>query len=93
MTRGTPTRDRITCETCGLPFYADRGACPYCTSTTEGPAFEADDTGFVFDNAATSAASTPSGSGDTDADAEGSTATSRGGEVGLLGRLRRLFRG
>ncbi|MFW5963537.1 MAG: hypothetical protein ACOCQM_01635 [Natronomonas sp.] len=47
MARRSATRRRTVCEACGLPFYADAGACPYCG--TEESSADGDDGGFVFE--------------------------------------------
>lgn len=32
----TAPGERTTCEECGLPYYVDNGACPYCGSASGG---------------------------------------------------------
>lgn len=42
-------RPRTTCETCGLPYYADEGSCPYCGFA--GAAGDpSEDSAFIFGN-------------------------------------------
>lgn len=42
-------RRRTTCGTCGLPYYADKGSCPYCAATGDGDE-PVEASGFVFGN-------------------------------------------
>ncbi|WP_254839827.1 hypothetical protein [Natronomonas marina] len=42
-------RLRTVCEACGLPFYAEKAACPYCGSAAPGEAAP-EESGFVFGN-------------------------------------------
>jgi len=39
------SRERTTCGSCELPFYAERGECPYCAGQGDG---SDEDGGFVF---------------------------------------------
>jgi len=47
MANSQAERRRTACEGCGLPFYAEKGECPYCAwADPAEPASE--ESGFVF---------------------------------------------
>jgi hypothetical protein len=33
MANGTVKQSRTVCQSCDLPYYASKGACPYCATT------------------------------------------------------------
>lgn len=45
------SRQRTVCGSCELPFYAEKGACPYCGDVASLDEPEPDGTGFVFGTA------------------------------------------
>lgn len=101
-TAGTESRARTTCSTCGLPYSADAGDCPYCdraSGTAEGTtagatsAADADSTVEAEAGVETEPATAES---DADATAERSEATASNGSGergGLIARVKRLFMG
>lgn len=47
MSSSPDRRQRTTCDTCDLPYYADQESCPYCDAAGAG---DPEASGFVFGN-------------------------------------------